>query len=263
MTDVYSDAVVELLPADATHPQIAPTTIILHTNGGGDGDLYQWFKTGVGQDVQSHNQVTSHGTVYQYMRWVIKANAQFSANAFAISIETGDHGDPSIPWTALQLAAIVEVIVEACRLYNIPAVQCPAATGGGIGWHSQFPEWNQDGHGCPGPVRVNQIVTTVIPAVAAALKPPSGGEMAQTVNKNGYIEQFRAHPDGSVSHRYQNAKGWQYDPSFSPANTVDAACPMSASLNQNDAVEICAVIGGKDAHRWQKDSKWTDWTTVF
>lgn len=137
-------------------------TLILHTNGGGTdhGSLYGWFSR-AGNDICSHFQVASDGTIEQYLDTDRVGYAQFSGNAYAVSVETEDDRDPSKPWTPQQVASIVRL----ADWLNVPARVSPNGPGGGIGWHSLYADWNQSGHNCPGPVRIDQIRRHVIPAL--------------------------------------------------------------------------------------------------
>jgi hypothetical protein len=137
-------------------------TVILHTNGGGtdNGSLYGWFSR-AGNDICSHFQVAKNGRIEQYVGIDRQAYAQYSGNAFAVSIETEDDGNPQRKWTKRQVAAIVDI----CHWLGVPAKVSPDGPGGGVGWHQQYGDWNRSGHNCPGSVRIKQIKDEVIPAL--------------------------------------------------------------------------------------------------
>jgi hypothetical protein len=135
---------------------------ILHTNGGGtdNGSLFGWFNR-PGNDIAAHFQVAKDGAAEQYIDTALQAYAQFAGNAYCVSIETEDDGNPNTPWTAAQIAKIVAIL----HALDVPAKVAPDGPGAGVGWHSEFADWNQDHHNCPGAVRVSQIHNFVIPAL--------------------------------------------------------------------------------------------------
>lgn len=140
-------------------------TLILHTNGGAtdSGSLYGWFSR-PGNDICSHFQVMKTGTIEQYVSLDREAYAEFSGNAFGISVETEDDGNPNNPWSAEQLASIIRL----CKWLKIPARVSPDGPGGGVGWHQLYANWNESSHNCPGSVRVAQIHSDVIPGIGKA-----------------------------------------------------------------------------------------------
>lgn len=137
-------------------------TVILHTNGGGTdrGSLYGWFSR-PNNDICSHFQVAKDGTIEQYVSVDREAYAQYSGNAYGVSIETEDDGNPNTPWTAAQISSIIRI----CKWLEVPARVSPDGAGGGVGWHSLYSNWNESAHNCPGPVRVAQIHKDIIPAL--------------------------------------------------------------------------------------------------
>ena len=137
--------------------------IEMHTNGSA-GDPFNWFNSPANtQHLCSHFQVAADGRKYQYLPLNVQAFAEFKANLFAVSIETADGGHPERRWTVPQIASIVEII----EFVGAPGVLLADKPSNGIGWHSQYPDDNQNGHDCPGAVRVAQIHSTLIPQVRA------------------------------------------------------------------------------------------------
>lgn len=158
-----------LMPyADKLPKRTASKTLILHTNGGGTdkGSLYGWFSR-AGNDICSHFQVMTDGTIEQYVPIDRQAYAQFSGNAFGVSVETEDDSKPSTPWTKAQLASIIRL----AKWLGCPAKIAPNGPHGGIGYHSQYADWNQSGHDCPGDVRRGQVRSAVIPGLKKAKQP--------------------------------------------------------------------------------------------
>lgn len=147
------------------------TTMICHTNGGGTGpggDLSGWFSR-PGNDISSHFQIAKSGTIYQYVGLDREAYAEYSGNSFAVSVETEDDGKPATPWTQAQISALIRL----AKWLGTPArVAADNGLGGGVGWHSQYGDWNQSHHNCPGSVRVGQIHTEIIPGIKKATRHP-------------------------------------------------------------------------------------------
>lgn len=158
------------MPYASRLPARTPSkTMICHTNGGGTdkGSLFGWFAR-AGNDICSHFQVMNDGTIEQYLPIDREAYAEFTGNAFGVSVETEDDGNNKHPWTEAQIASLVKI----ARWLDCPARVAPDSAGGGIGWHSLYTDWNQSHHDCPGSVRVAQIHAQIIPALKAAAKHP-------------------------------------------------------------------------------------------
>lgn len=137
------------------------------------------------------------GKVFQWQDTAYTADANLDGNHRIISIETADNAPKLVrdirPWTPKQLDAIVKIIAWACKTHDIPPVLIPDSKPGrrGIGYHRQGCEhslgvgrvpgflvaggerWsNAKGKECPGPQRIAQISTIIIPRVKALLSPP-------------------------------------------------------------------------------------------
>lgn len=158
-------------------PEHRPVRLIAHTNGGpgsvGTLGTYfsnQWHQTG--RRVGSHFQVDTDGRVGQYIDTARASFTAFAADPGSVSIETQDQGDHLQPWSAAQLAAIIRLArwIRAAHP-SIPARLCPRWNGGGVAGHQSFEQWNRNGHDCPGPVRLGQLVQWVIPALAPPFEP--------------------------------------------------------------------------------------------
>lgn len=155
---------------------------LVHTNGGGsdNGSLYGWWASHANGSmgranlhIGAHFQVMRDGQVEQYVDTDLVVYHAYSASEWAVGFEVEDDGDPSRPMTAAQLASIAAI----CRELGIPARQVDVSSGAdGIGWHSQYAAWNQSGHECPGPVRVGQVRSVLIPALRAPAPAPAPSE---------------------------------------------------------------------------------------
>jgi hypothetical protein len=209
----FPGASVQLLAQTGQQPRIRPTIVILHTHVGprGGGHVHP------GKSLEWHFDVAVGGAVRQWVSTDVRADANWRANSFtrngerlgAISIETGDQhfdGDPGLArsWSDLgQFDALVELVTWCCRTHGIPAQECSAWDGAGIGYHSMWginergagdgrfgryevPEsmgggtarlnnpWTTAlGKTCPGPGKIAEF-----PAVLAAVQARLGGEPA-------------------------------------------------------------------------------------
>lgn len=175
----YSKAVVRLMPYADSMPMLDMTrpTLIGHTNAGG-ADLYSWFSR-PGNQICSHFQIFWDGRVEQYLPLNRVAWAQFAGNAFAWSAEHQDDGDITRPLTPAQLASFRDIAEELA----VPFRQAPD-TGGGIGWHSLYPDWNRSGHDCTGAVRTRQIQK--LTAAGPATTPVVGDSPLLTLRSTGH-----------------------------------------------------------------------------
>lgn len=152
----------------------SPKAVFLHTNGGGP-HLTPWFDQLFQQTHQrlgSTFQVFRDGSIDQLCETESIIYAQYGASRWAVSIETEDDGNPHTPWAPAQLAAIEKLVRWLHEEHGIPLKAMTSANDSGIGYHQQFAIYNLSGHDCPGPVRVNQLVHTVIPRLTAG---PHGG----------------------------------------------------------------------------------------
>lgn len=174
----------ELLPESSTQPHITPRVVILHSVSG-YGDPYKFFRDS--SNLESHFWVGSDGRIEQFMDTNTKADANFHANGFAVSIETESSVAATEPWTPSQIASIEKLVDWLCTVHSIPRVLCPTWDGAGIGWHIQFGspgQWTPVSKSCPGPARIEQVKNVIIPAVAAI---GAGGTPAQPGTDQGEL----------------------------------------------------------------------------
>jgi hypothetical protein len=126
------------------------------------------------------------GVIYQWQDTDYEADANLDGAPRVLSIETADNA-PSLPreiqpWTPKQVESIVNLIAVLCLLYDIPPVLIPDTKPGrrGLGYHAQGIAPNRvtggevwsvsRGKECPGPVRIQQFKTVIVPAVAQRLR---------------------------------------------------------------------------------------------
>lgn len=167
MSNIFTGANYRQIPAATRQPKIAPRAIILHS-AAGRGSLYNWWLTNP-NGLESHFWVSEKGVVEQYVPANVRADANGEANGFAISVETESSVAATEPWTSQQVAKIVEIVDWACRKYGIPRRLMNHPTDSGIAWHVQFgapgPWTKARGKTCPGPARIGQVKSEIIPAV--------------------------------------------------------------------------------------------------
>jgi hypothetical protein len=156
-------------------PPIEPTVLIFHTMDGYLRGTEATFKQGGFDGTESTFGLGGpwdgvlDGVLWQWQDTHRQADAQFAGNAYADSVETSDGHAPTHPWSSKQLDALVRLTVDWCRLTGNPCELVNAPGHRGLGYHAQFDIWNKHGHACPGPVRLGQLRTIVIPKARAAL----------------------------------------------------------------------------------------------
>lgn len=171
---IYPAAVKRLIPHDpAMDPRITPRVAILHVDAGGatGADLARYFSFG-SRGIESHFTIDYDGTVTQFRDTAYQADANVSANNFAVSIETQGKADGS--WTDAQLASIKALLTWLHETHDVPLVQCPTWNGSGVGYHILFmQEWAGGPRSCPGPKRVAQFADVIVPWMAGTKAPAS------------------------------------------------------------------------------------------
>ena len=170
----------KLLPEWNRQPRITPTTIIDHSIVGSALGAWYYFRDRTG--VEAHFIVrgapsgSQDGRIWQLMDTGRQADANRNANAFAISIETEDNGDPDhFPWSRGQLESLQWLHAKLRAVHpTIPRRRCPSPRGGGLGHHTMWgapSAWTPvPGKTCPGrPVRVRQWERVLLPAFVSGI----------------------------------------------------------------------------------------------
>lgn len=157
-----------LIPPGANDPRIIPRVAVLHVDAGDAESLYTYFRDRSG-GVESHFHVRRDGVIEQYRDTDWQADANHLANDFAVSIETQGFGAGE--WTPEQLASIKRLLVWLNQAHPLIALQkCPTWDGSGVGYHVQFGSpgaWTPVAKSCPGPDRVRQFHTVIVPWLEA------------------------------------------------------------------------------------------------
>jgi hypothetical protein len=162
---------------------IKPTQIILHSLA----NSYNWAG-GVGwlldpkNALESHYAIRKDGYTVQLVPDTLRAEANYRANrrpdgTGAISVETDSDKFGVALWSDEQVDAIVDLLTDLCRKHGIPARLCRSASDPGIGWHIMWGspgEWTPVAKACPGPGRIVQMRTQILPRVQANLTGTKG-----------------------------------------------------------------------------------------
>ncbi len=177
---LYEDALLRLLPENATSPWIDPTTLIYHSIVGPGSAGYSYFLYGtnlVSTYINPRSDEPNGNKGWQLMGTNRQADANYHANGFANSVESGDHGQPDTqPWDPGQVRRNIELgIWETNTHPKIRRIRCTAWNTGGIGFHSMFgapsPWTPARGKTCPGKARILQFERQILPAILAESPP--------------------------------------------------------------------------------------------
>jgi hypothetical protein len=176
----YQGAVKKEIRPGQGDPPIIPIGVILHTDAGNSASLYNYFN-GPSGGIESHFHIPKVKPVEQYRDTGYEADANLKANSFwvdgkrygFISVETqGLAGDP---WTDYQLTEIKKLILWAKSVHpQILLRVCPGPFSAGIGYHTLFGSpspWTPVAKSCPGPVRIKQFNTIIVPWLKTATPP--------------------------------------------------------------------------------------------
>lgn len=168
--------------------QITPRAVVWHTavDGGSTSSLFDWFNNPARNGTSAHGFIAADGSMEQYADTSRLCGHAWAANSFALGIETHDGGHPEQPWSAGQVARMID-FMRWCRDHlGIPIRPIDGPAGSGHGFHQEFVAWNQNAHNCPGPVRVRQLATVIEwaarPAGNVAPTPPPPAPAPLPVN---------------------------------------------------------------------------------
>jgi N-acetylmuramoyl-L-alanine amidase len=171
------------LPEWQSQPKITPKTIIDHSIVGSGESAWQMFNASSGLEshfiVLGRRSGTKDGHIWQLMDTARRADANLDANAYAISIETEDDGDPdNQPWTGAQLRSLMWLHAELRRVHpTIPQRQSRSCGDpGGLGYHTLHGApscWTPVAKSCPGAVRKQQWRDALLPDFLAGPDHPN------------------------------------------------------------------------------------------
>lgn len=168
---IYPAAKLLLIPPGSNDPAIVPRIAVLHVDAGNAVSLHDFFASRSG-GIESHFHVRKDGVVEQYRNIFWQADANLNANDFSVSIETQGFGAGE--WTVAQIAAIKALLLWLHSEADIPLIRCTAWNGKGVGYHVMFGApgpWTPVAKSCPGPDRIRQFDTVLVPWMKTALAP--------------------------------------------------------------------------------------------
>jgi hypothetical protein len=149
------------IPPGPNDPRIVPRILVLHVEEGTNvGSERRFRATGL----EAHFGVPKVGKTWQWRDTDFQADAQAAGNGYCISFET--EGFATEPLNNNQIDEMIRVGGYLQDHYNIPAVMVKKTTDKGWGYHRQFPSWNPNNHSCPGDIRLRQLQTVLLPALA-------------------------------------------------------------------------------------------------
>lgn len=158
-----------LIPPGSSDPRINARIGILHVDAGNAESLYDFFKNRSG-GIESHGHIQKTGVLEQYRGTDWQADANFHANDFATSWESQGFGIGL--WTEEQLSTIKRLILWHKRRHSIPLRKVTSWNDprGGWGYHTLFGSpspWTPVAKSCPGPDRIKQFHTILVPWMEA------------------------------------------------------------------------------------------------
>lgn len=230
-------AVQQIIPESHTQGRITPTTLIFHRAVSSAESLYNYWNS-PGIELESHFYIGQHGTIYQFMDTDIRADANMSANAFAISVETWDGGNTpdGMGWNAEQLAACKRLAAWVCDTHRIKRAPATTWNSGGIGGHNWFAEeWAGGPRGCPGTERNRQLRQEIIPYVA-------GGGSAQPEDDVSFKDTTINAWGGTVT--YETIMQVLDERTYENGQKLDALTELVGALAQDPALtpEVAQTI---------------------
>ncbi len=172
-----------LIPESWTQGRITPRVLIFHEAVSSADSLYNYWNS-PGVELESHFYVYRDGSLDQYVDTNTRADANWDANPFAISVETWDNGgEVDGSWTDAQLATLTRLAAWCEDAHDIPAEVPITWDGRGMGWHNLYAaRWAGGARACPGPNRALQVRNRIIPAVRAGYDWRAGGNDVGTID---------------------------------------------------------------------------------
>lgn len=159
-------------PAGTPGGLIKPRVLILHTEA-------TRGKARPHSGLEWHFWIANNGFIDQLVDTNRRADANYRANPFAISVETEDDGTPdNDPWTPQQVKAILKLCRWVHEEHGIPLRRCNAWDGSGIGYHTMWgapSPWTPVAKTCPGAARKAQFEREIMPLLTRAgtvVQPP-------------------------------------------------------------------------------------------
>jgi hypothetical protein len=189
----------ELQPESDAQAAIRPTQFIVHSIVAPwtPERTYEYWRDST--NLESHFGLGYDGSLGQYIGTQTRADANAAANrrsdgTGAVSLESASNLQASDPWTAEQVETLIRVGVWLHQEHGIPLRLCRSADDPGYGYHRMFPEWNPDGHTCPGDARVRQFRDVVFPGIVARANGQTQPPKEDDTDMPGYVNLGLAKP---------------------------------------------------------------------
>lgn len=154
------------IPESRSQRAIVPRLFIVHSIAA------PWTSRRTGEYWRDSTNLESHfgigftkGDVSQYVDTEVRADANASANNFAVSVETASNLQHTDPWTDAQVEEIILLGIWLHREHKLPLRKARSWDDSGYGYHRMFPEWSVGGTACPGDARVRQFNDIIFPEI--------------------------------------------------------------------------------------------------
>lgn len=180
------------IPESRSQRAIVPRLFIVHSIAA------PWTSRRTGEFWRDSTNLESHfgigfneGDVSQYVDTEVRADANASANNFAVSVETASNLQHTDPWTEAQIAELILLGVWLHDEHDIPLRKARSWDDSGYGYHRMFPEWSVGGTACPGDARVRQFNDIIFPEIvrrANGVAPPPVLEEDDMVALGGEVK---------------------------------------------------------------------------
>jgi hypothetical protein len=164
----------KLLPEWNSQPHITPVLILDHTIVGSALGAYYMFRDVSSLEshfiIRGRQSGSQDGHIWQLMDTGREAHANYHANNKAVSIETEDNGAAPIePWSRAQLESLTWLHNKLQRVHpSIKRLEARDCDGPGLGYHAKLGApscWTPSaGKTCPGPARISQWRSILLPA---------------------------------------------------------------------------------------------------
>jgi hypothetical protein len=241
---------------------IIPRTVIVHSEATANGLALPRD----GAPLEWHFMVRNDGSVLQHVDTERRADANNKANAFAISIETEDDGDPDRePWTDAQLWALDRLIRWCASAHGIPLRVAPTWSSAGIGYHTMFgapSPWTPVSKTCPGRARKQQWHEVLAPRLLAVPTTDEETDDVPTAPAVTYAPDRRkwVFIRGTDDQLWANVD----DTGWHPLGGVLTSAPSAAVDPENGVVVV--VARGADGAVWQRGlapgGAWDEWQSL-
>jgi hypothetical protein len=198
---IYPAATPLLLPESRSQPKIRPAQMIFHSLAA-PWTIKRMAEYWQSTNLEAHFGVDYSGAVGQFVDTYVRADANYGANARAISVETASNVKNTDTWTPEQVRSLISLGAWAHETHGIPARVCRTHDDPGFGVHRLFPQWAKGGSTyCPGDARFRQFHDVILPGIVRATTKdddmPTPQEIAVAVWDHGISDRYRTDDKGA------------------------------------------------------------------